>query len=88
MGGPKALFRQSTVFLWAPGEEAPSTSQQTSVAPPLTIRRPLALPLLLLQSPGRGPCRWLPATANWRRTVPEREGTAGVGVQDRVSSAF
>ena len=62
MGGPaKALFRQSTVSLALERKPHPLPSRLLSVAPPLAIRCPLAL---LLQSLGRGPCRWLPATAN------------------------
>ena len=89
-GGWGVLLRPSSGKVLCPWghlgrQPHPLPSRLLSVAPPLTIRCPLAL---LLQSPGRGSCRWPPATANWRRTVPEREGTAGVGVQDRVLSAF
>ena len=62
MGGPaKALFRQSTVSLVLGRKPHPLPSRLLSVAPSLAIKCPLAL---LLQSPGRGPCRWPPATAN------------------------
>ena len=62
VGGPaKALFRQSTVSLVLGRKPHPLPSRLLSVAPSLAIKCLLAL---LLQSPGRGPCRWPPATAN------------------------
>ena len=88
-GAPKALVRESAAILVEPEEEAASPlhlpSRLLRRFPPPTISCPVALLFLLLQKSGRGPCRWLPATASLGSGAPRREGNPRKA-RDRLES--
>lgn len=92
-GGWGVLLRPSSGKVLCPWghlgrKPHPLPSRLLSVAPPLTIRCPLALLLLLLQSPGRGPCRWPPATANTGGQSQKGKGPLQSGCRTACSLPF
>lgn len=83
-GGPaKALFRQSTVSWRLERKPHPLPSRLPQCGATLAMRCPLAL---LLQSLGRTMQMATRHSKHWRKTVPEREGTAEPGCRTTCSA--